>query len=261
MVGLVLLVVQLAILGALALVLAVVCSVNHCVRTEPAGPGQAHVISQVSEGTASRECEARTDWTDAGCGGEGPQARTLTRPALAVQRTGDQAVINSRVWARAGSGPWTITGSMNRVPVNRQEVSAAHADDPAQQQVARARFTAGSASGESVSRSGPSWSTADRAMRAKFAVSRFAVNPQPKDPGQTDDLPTVINNATNWLRSISVGLAILLLTYAGLQWLFAREPSGVERAKSSFGAACAGFALALLAPQIVSVLQDILGVG
>lgn len=84
---------------------------------------------------------------------------------------------------------------------------------------------------------------------------------QLQDPGDTDDLPAVIRNATNWLRAIAASVAVLLMTYGGLRWLMAREPGDVERAKTSFGAACAGFVLALMAPAVVSILQGILGVS
>ena len=85
--------------------------------------------------------------------------------------------------------------------------------------------------------------------------------PEPDDPGQAAELPVVINNATQWLRQIVVVVATCTLTLAGLFYLMARDPQSVDRAKSFAGAAVAGYALALLAPQILQVVQSILGVG
>nr|WP_269811128.1 pilin [Kineosporia rhizophila] len=87
------------------------------------------------------------------------------------------------------------------------------------------------------------------------------VLPEPEDPGETAELPVVINNATEWLRGIVVVVATCTLTLAGLFYLMARDPQSVDRAKSFAGAAVAGYALALLAPQILTVVQSILGVG
>ncbi|GAB3260450.1 hypothetical protein GCM10027456_40410 [Kineosporia babensis] len=85
--------------------------------------------------------------------------------------------------------------------------------------------------------------------------------PAPQDPGQAADLPVVINNATDWLRQIALVVATCALTLAGLFYLVARDPQSVDRAKGFASAAVLGYALALLAPQILAIVQSILGVG
>ncbi len=85
------------------------------------------------------------------------------------------------------------------------------------------------------------------------------LTPPPQASSGTADLPTVISNATNWLRGICAGLATMFATLAGVRWVSAREPSDVDRAKAALAASGTGFALALLAPQIVTILRGILG--
>ncbi|GAB3282968.1 hypothetical protein GCM10027456_77230 [Kineosporia babensis] len=98
-------------------------------------------------------------------------------------------------------------------------------------------------------------------MTVGTGLRRSVVEPPDEAPGQADDLPQVIANATNWLRGVSLGLAVLFGTLAGIRWLLAREPGDVDRARSSLAAAGGGLVVALMAPQIMSILQDILGVG
>ena len=75
------------------------------------------------------------------------------------------------------------------------------------------------------------------------------------------DLPTVVNNATRWLVGILAVLATFFLTLGGARYLTAGgDPSEVERAKSALRSAGIGYALALLAPVILTVLKSILGV-
>ncbi|MBK6873845.1 MAG: hypothetical protein IPK24_22185 [Kineosporiaceae bacterium] len=75
------------------------------------------------------------------------------------------------------------------------------------------------------------------------------------------DLPTVINNATAWVVGILATLATFYLTLGGLRYMAAEgNPSDVERAKSSLRSAGIGYALALLAPVVLTVLKKILGV-
>ncbi len=86
--------------------------------------------------------------------------------------------------------------------------------------------------------------------------TRLAADSQPAN------LPTVINNATRWLVGISAVLATFFLTMGGVQYLMAGgDPSQVERAKGSFRNAGIGYALAMLAPVILNILQSILGIS
>ena len=76
------------------------------------------------------------------------------------------------------------------------------------------------------------------------------------------DLPTVVSNATKWLVGILAGLATFFLTLGGARYLAAGgDPGEVERAKGALRSAGIGYALALLAPVILGVLKNILGVA
>lgn len=75
------------------------------------------------------------------------------------------------------------------------------------------------------------------------------------------DLPTVVSNATAWLVGILAVLATFFLTLGGVRYLAAGgDPSEVERAKSALRSAGIGYALALLAPVLLTVLKHILDV-
>lgn len=75
-------------------------------------------------------------------------------------------------------------------------------------------------------------------------------------------IPTVINNLRNWIIGILAGLATLFLTFGGLRYLAAGgDPGEVEAAKRALKAAAIGYALAVLAPALVTVLQGIVGAG
>lgn len=73
-------------------------------------------------------------------------------------------------------------------------------------------------------------------------------------------LDQVLTNLRNWLIGILAALATVCLTVAGARYLIgAGDPAEMEKAKSAFRAACLGYALAMLAPLIVAVLQSIVG--
>ncbi|MFE7314019.1 pilin [Streptomyces sp. NPDC057555] len=75
-------------------------------------------------------------------------------------------------------------------------------------------------------------------------------------------IPTVISNLRNWIIGILAALATLFLTFGGLRYLMAGgDPGEVESAKRALRAAAIGYALAVLAPALVTVLQGIVGVG
>ncbi|MDI5973713.1 pilin [Streptomyces sp. SL13] len=76
------------------------------------------------------------------------------------------------------------------------------------------------------------------------------------------DIPTVVTNLRNWIVGMLAALATLFLTFGGLRYLMAAgDPGEVEGAKRALKAAMIGYALAVLAPMIVTVLQGIVGVG
>lgn len=79
-------------------------------------------------------------------------------------------------------------------------------------------------------------------------------------PLAVNDLPTVIDNLTKWITGIIAAVATLFLTIGGAQYLMAGgDPAQVERAKGSLKSAGIGYALALLAPIILTILKNILG--
>ena len=75
-----------------------------------------------------------------------------------------------------------------------------------------------------------------------------------------DNLNQVIENLRVWITGLLAALATLLLMIGGVRYLFAGgDPVQHERAKGSIRAALIGYALALLAPVLVSIVQQIVG--
>ncbi len=73
-------------------------------------------------------------------------------------------------------------------------------------------------------------------------------------------LTGVISNLQTWLVGILVGVATLFLTIGGLRYVTAGgDPMQVERAKTALKSAAIGYALAALAPLIVSILTSVVG--
>ena len=69
---------------------------------------------------------------------------------------------------------------------------------------------------------------------------------------------SVIDNLRNWLVGILAAVATLFLTIGGLRYLTAGgDPVQVERAKTALKSAAIGYALAALAPLLVSVLAQV----
>lgn len=205
------LVLELALLGAVTLVVTVLCSMTRCLTVVSVSPDRTSVSAVSSPVTVTvKVAPAGAAVTRAGARG------WLTDPVMTA------------VQGRVAAGQMTEIAVTRSLPTSRTVPVKVAA-------LPRAAVLAG--------------------------IWRSTVEPQEGDPTQADELPVVVANATNWLRAISLGVAVLCATLAGLRWSFAREPSDVERARSSLGAACAGFAIALLAPQIMSILTNILGVS
>jgi hypothetical protein len=73
-------------------------------------------------------------------------------------------------------------------------------------------------------------------------------------------LPQVIDSLRTWIMGILAAVATLFLVIGGLRYMTAAgDPAQVEQAKGSLKAALTGYALAVLAPVILHVLQGILG--
>ena len=74
------------------------------------------------------------------------------------------------------------------------------------------------------------------------------------------DLNQVIDNLRVWITGLLSALAMLLLMVGCVRYLLAAgDPGSHERAKGSIRAALIGYALALLAPVLVSIVQRIVG--
>ncbi|HET6793658.1 MAG TPA: pilin [Acidimicrobiales bacterium] len=79
-------------------------------------------------------------------------------------------------------------------------------------------------------------------------------------PAGGPSLNTVIDNLRNWLVGILAAAATLFLTVGGLRYLAAGgDPGQVEKAKTALKSAAVGYALALLAPLLVSILASVVG--
>lgn len=71
-------------------------------------------------------------------------------------------------------------------------------------------------------------------------------------------LTSVIDNLRNWLVGILAAVATLFLTVGGLRYLTAGgDPGQVEKAKTALKSAAIGYALAALAPLLVSILASL----
>lgn len=91
-----------------------------------------------------------------------------------------------------------------------------------------------------------------------FVLVAALLVPQAADAAPS--LGQVVDNIRLWLIGLLVGLASLLLTVSGVRYLLSGgDPSQIERAKTALKAALCGYALAALAPVLVTVMQHIVG--
>lgn len=73
-------------------------------------------------------------------------------------------------------------------------------------------------------------------------------------------LGDVIDNARLWVIGLLAGLATLFLVVAGVRYLTSGgDPGEVERAKTGLKSAAIGYALAILAPILMTALKSIVG--
>ncbi len=70
----------------------------------------------------------------------------------------------------------------------------------------------------------------------------------------------VISGITGWIMGIIALVATMFLVIGGLRYMAAGgDPAQVEQAKGNVKSALLGYALAVLAPVVLQVLQGILG--
>ncbi|BDT85624.1 pilin [Nocardia cyriacigeorgica] len=92
------------------------------------------------------------------------------------------------------------------------------------------------------------------------AGSASATPPEPSVLAIASSLDQVLDNIRTWLIGILAALGTVCLTVAGARYLIGGgDPAETEKAKTAFRAACLGYALAMLAPVIVTVLKSIVG--
>jgi hypothetical protein len=89
-----------------------------------------------------------------------------------------------------------------------------------------------------------------------LALAAPAVAASPAGPS----LNGVIDALRNWMVGILAAVATLFLTAGGLRYITAGgDPGQVEKAKTALRSAAIGYALAALAPLLVSILQSVVG--
>ncbi|MHB8452536.1 MAG: hypothetical protein ACYDAQ_19090 [Mycobacteriales bacterium] len=92
------------------------------------------------------------------------------------------------------------------------------------------------------------------AVGVLFAAPALAAAAPPAPPS----LPGVIDSLRTWLVGLLAGVATLFLTIGGLRYITAGgDPMQVERAKSALKSAAIGYALAALAPLLVTILASV----
>lgn len=79
-------------------------------------------------------------------------------------------------------------------------------------------------------------------------------------PLAANSINQVISNITDWIMGIIALVATMFLVIGGLRYMAAGgDPAQVEQAKGNFKSALIGYALAVLSPVVLQVLQGILG--
>jgi hypothetical protein len=74
------------------------------------------------------------------------------------------------------------------------------------------------------------------------------------------ELNTVIDNLKLWLTGLLASLATVFLITGGARYVMAGgDPVKLEKAKSSISSAGLGYAFALFAPVLITIIQKIVG--
>jgi hypothetical protein len=77
---------------------------------------------------------------------------------------------------------------------------------------------------------------------------------------QAESIDQVLSNIRGWLMGILAALATVMATVGGIRYVIADgDPGEIQRAKTAFRSAGVGFALAALAPLLITVLQGLVG--
>jgi Type IV secretion system pilin len=107
---------------------------------------------------------------------------------------------------------------------------------------------------------GPSAGMSRKLALAVFLVLILGLLVPQEAAAAASSLNQVVTNLRVWLVGLLAALATLLLTIGGVRYLLAGgDPGELERAKGTIKAALIGYALAVLAPVLVTVAQHIVG--
>ncbi len=99
-----------------------------------------------------------------------------------------------------------------------------------------------------------------RKLAAVLCLALIAALLVPQAADAATSLNQVIDNMRTWILGLLVALATLLLTIGGVRYLLAAgDPGAIEKAKGTIKAAIAGYALAALAPVLVTAVGHIVG--
>jgi Type IV secretion system pilin len=99
-----------------------------------------------------------------------------------------------------------------------------------------------------------------RRLALMTAVAALVLLAVPASALAASSLNQVIDNLRVWLTGLLAALATAALMVGAVRYLWSgHDPGQLERAKGSFKAALAGYALALLAPVFVSIVRQIVG--
>ncbi len=94
-------------------------------------------------------------------------------------------------------------------------------------------------------------------MHTTFSVLSDLAASQPM---AANSINQVISNVTGWIMGIIALVATMFLVIGGLRYMAAGgDPAQVEQAKGNVKSALVGYALAVLSPVILQVLQGIVG--
>ncbi|NIY69531.1 hypothetical protein SMALB_7655 [Streptomyces malaysiensis] len=102
-----------------------------------------------------------------------------------------------------------------------------------------------------------------RGVRMVFvlAVAAAALLADPPLVWAVATIPEVISNLRDYVVGLLAGLATLFLTFGSVRYLTAGgDPGEIEAAKRALKSAGIGYGLAILAPVVVLVLKQIVGI-
>lgn len=90
---------------------------------------------------------------------------------------------------------------------------------------------------------------------ALFGTAAYAAEAPTPAPTAPTSIEAVVNNIRAWLVGILVAVATLFLTIGGLRLMLSNgDPGEAEKGKAALKSAAVGYAVALLAPLIVTIV-------